>query len=75
MKYELGEMFLIMTKKDGEIAPLDAQLDKVYKKGPGSEEISTLRTQNEQLNAKVKELKDKLLKIHEEVVAHLYFML
>lgn len=60
-----------MTKKDTKIAQLKAKLTKVSEQGPSLEEVSELKAQNAQLTAKVEELKDKLLKSHDEADARL----
>lgn len=54
-------MFLLMAKKDTEIAHIKSQLAKTAQGVLGLEKFSTLRAQNTELTAKVKELKDMLL--------------
>lgn len=70
LRHEMEEISLLLMNKDIEIAHLKAQLEKALQVGPGSED-----DQNAELSAKVDELKDRLLKNHEEADARLSLVL
>ncbi|KAK4724110.1 hypothetical protein R3W88_026889 [Solanum pinnatisectum] len=65
LKHELDEMTLFVSKRDAEIALLNAQLVKAQTEGPGTEEVNELKMKNANLLPQNDDLQEKLIKAHD----------